>query len=46
VKRRKVEKPESPERKKKPEGEGKAGEEGRKNPALSRRRKLFPVIHR
>jgi hypothetical protein len=44
VKRRKVEKPENPERKGKPEGEGKAGEEERKKPALSRRRKIFSVI--
>jgi hypothetical protein len=29
---------------KKPEGEGKAGEEERKNPALSRHRKIFSVI--
>jgi hypothetical protein len=28
----------------KPEGEGKAGKEERKNPALSRRRKIFSVI--
>jgi hypothetical protein len=32
------------ERKRKPEGEGKAGEEERRNPALSRRRKIFSVI--
>jgi hypothetical protein len=44
VKRRKAKKPENPERKRKPEGEGKAGEEERKNPALSRRRKIFSVI--
>jgi hypothetical protein len=29
---------------KKPEGGGKAGREGKKNPALSRRRKIFSVI--
>jgi hypothetical protein len=44
--RRKVKKPENPERKRKPEGERKAGEEERENPALSRRRKIFSVIHR
>jgi hypothetical protein len=44
VKRGKAKKPENPERKRKPEGEGKAGEEERKKPALSRRRKIFSVI--
>jgi hypothetical protein len=46
VKQRKEKKPENPERKRKPEGEGKAGEEERKNPALSKRRKIFSVIQR
>jgi hypothetical protein len=31
---------------KKPEGEGKAGREERKDPALSRRQKVFSVIQR
>jgi hypothetical protein len=44
VKRRKEKKPENPERKGKPEGEGKAGEEERKKSALFRRRKIFSVI--
>jgi hypothetical protein len=46
VKQGKAKKPENPERKGKPEGEGegKAGEEERKNSALSRRRKIFSVI--
>jgi hypothetical protein len=44
VKRRKAKKPENPERKRKPEGEGKAGGGERKKPALSRRRKIFSVI--
>jgi hypothetical protein len=46
VKRGKTKKPENPERKGKLEGEGKAGEEERRKPALSRRRKIFSVIHR
>jgi hypothetical protein len=46
AKRRKAKKPENPERKRKPEGEGKAGGGERKNPALSRRRKIFSVIQR
>jgi hypothetical protein len=44
VKRGKAKTPGNPERKRKLEGEGKARGGERKNPALSRRRKIFSVI--